>query len=159
LPSNKTLFIDLWAIGTSLERRVREKSLPQSSRKGYPLRKEKDLSRLKGAGPGKEVPRARPLRRHPLTIRQQIAELLKGAEYTAREISKILRVREREVYDHLPHVEKSLGPRVSIVSQPARCLNCGFVFKKRTRLTTPGRCPVCRSEHISDPVYKLPEKR
>ena len=90
-----------------------------------------------------------------LTIRQRIRQLLMEGEYTAKDISRILGLKEREVYDHLPHVEKSLGSGASVICEPARCLTCDFVFAKRKRLTNPGRCPVCRSEHISAPVYGI----
>jgi predicted Zn-ribbon and HTH transcriptional regulator len=48
-----------------------------------------------------------------------------------------------------------LRNEVSLITEPARCLDCGFVFKKRTRFTTPGRCPVCRSEAIAPPAYGI----
>ncbi len=88
-----------------------------------------------------------------MTIRQQIAALLKEGEYAARDISKILGITEKEVYEHLVHVEKSSGDKSGLIAQPARCLDCGFEFKKRKRFTTPSRCPVCRSEAITPPVY------
>ncbi|MFA6221204.1 MAG: serine O-acetyltransferase EpsC [Desulfomonilaceae bacterium] len=62
------------------------------------------------------------------------------------------------MYLHLPHIEKSLHTGRSVIGDPARCLDCGFIFKKRDRHTTPGRCPVCRSEAIQPPVYCYPEK-
>jgi serine O-acetyltransferase len=81
--------------------------------------------------------------------------MLREGEWSARDISRRLGIREREVYEHLPHVEKSLGGDAKLIAQPARCLDCGFVFKKRTRFTTPGKCPVCRSEAITAPVYGI----
>lgn len=90
-----------------------------------------------------------------LTIRQRIRQLLMDGEYTAKDISRILGIKEKEVYEHLPHVEKSLGNRLSLICDPARCLTCDYVFTKRKRLTTPGRCPVCRSEHVAAPVYGI----
>jgi transcriptional regulator len=88
--------------------------------------------------------------------------LLKTGEYSAKDISKILGIMEKEVYEHLAHVEKSSLYKKSIISDPARCLDCGFVFKKRTRFSTPSRCPACRSEAITTPLYSLvksgPEK-
>jgi len=85
--------------------------------------------------------------------------MLKAGAYTARDISRLLGIKEKEVYEHLPHVEKSLGNSVTIIREPARCLDCGFAFAKRTRFTTPGRCPQCRSESIVPPVYGIEEKR
>jgi hypothetical protein len=82
-----------------------------------------------------------------------MAQLLTENRLTARDLSGILGISEKDVYEHLPHVEKSLGNGTSIIVEPARCRSCDFVFKKRRRLTTPGRCPVCRSESITFPVF------
>jgi predicted Zn-ribbon and HTH transcriptional regulator len=79
--------------------------------------------------------------------------MLQEGLYTARDLSAILGIKEKEVYEHLPHVEKSLGKGANIISEPARCLACGFEFKKRRRFTTPGKCPLCRSESIVDPLF------
>jgi transcriptional regulator len=92
-----------------------------------------------------------------VTIRQHIAALLKEGEYTAKDISKIIGITEKEVYEHLVHVEKSSGGKHGLIAQPARCLDCGFEFKKRKRFTTPSRCPMCRSEAITPPVYGIGE--
>jgi transcriptional regulator len=89
------------------------------------------------------------------TIRRTLAQLLFEGEFSARDLSRLLSIREREVYEHLPHVAKSIGNLSTIISTPARCLDCGFVFKKRERLTTPGKCPVCRSEAVSPPLYGI----
>lgn len=89
------------------------------------------------------------------TIRQRIATMLKGQSLTVREISKALRISEKEVYYHLEHVQRSCGIKNKLISEPARCLDCGFVFRKRSKLSAPGRCPVCRSEAITMPMYGL----
>ncbi|MBM3299472.1 MAG: ArsR family transcriptional regulator [Deltaproteobacteria bacterium] len=98
-------------------------------------------------------------RRRALTTRQRILQLLKEGDRTARDLSRILGIREREVYEHLPHVEKTLGKGVSLIADPPRCLDCDFVFRKRTRHTTPGRCPICRSESVSPPKYGIRSDR
>jgi hypothetical protein len=91
------------------------------------------------------------------SIRQEIIDLLRGGPLSAKEISRALRVREREVYEHLGHVRLSLaaakGERLEV--EPSRCLGCGYVFRKRHRLTAPSRCPICRGSHISEPRYQV----
>lgn len=74
---------------------------------------------------------------------------------TVKDISMTLGLREKEVIEHLPHVEKSIGKRVSIIVEPPECLRCGFVFKKRNRFTTPSRCPECKSESVSAPILGI----
>jgi transcriptional regulator len=90
-----------------------------------------------------------------LTQRQRIIDVLKGSMLTAREISKAASIREKDVLEHLPHVARSLAAAkeaasARFVSEPSECISCGFVFRKRDRLRTPSRCPVCRSEEITE---------
>jgi hypothetical protein len=88
------------------------------------------------------------------TIRRRIRALLLEGPRTALEISSAVRRPEKEVASHLEHLRKSLhseGHR--LVQRPAECRGCGFVFRKRERLTAPGRCPVCKGESISDPSF------
>ncbi len=89
-----------------------------------------------------------------LTLRKKIAEALREESFDLREISKRFGVKEREALDHLEHIEKSIHPK-RLILEPASCQECGFSFKKRTRLSTPGRCPICRSEQISPPRFKI----
>ncbi|MGA2404003.1 MAG: ArsR family transcriptional regulator [Syntrophobacteraceae bacterium] len=42
------------------------------------------------------------------TIRREIMSLLSEAEYGAKSISQILRISEKEVYDHLGHIGRSV---------------------------------------------------
>ena len=89
------------------------------------------------------------------TVRREIVALLRGNSLTAREISERVRVQEREVLEHLEHIK--IARHVGLVVEPALCMACDFVFKKRERLKGPGRCPVCRSEHLSQPKFSVPE--
>ena len=53
---------------------------------------------------------------------------------TARDLSQLVRIREKEVASHLEHLEKSLKHSgKELVIEPAECLTCGFVFRDRTR--------------------------
>lgn len=89
-----------------------------------------------------------------LTARQKIIEALKGQMLTAREISQSVGIKEKEVLEHLPHIARTIaaneGAGLKLSVEPSRCLECGFVFRKRDRLKTPSRCPVCRSEEITE---------
>jgi transcriptional regulator len=90
------------------------------------------------------------------TTRQEIILLLTAGQHGAKSISKILRISEKEVYEHLSHINwsvKSQKKKLSII--PARCLECGYVFESRNRFTSPGKCPRCRGEHIQDPEYGI----
>ena len=93
------------------------------------------------------------------TVRRKILSHLRGGPLTARQISSQIGIPEKEVYAHLPHVKKTVGNLgESLAITPAECNGCGFLFRKRERPTRPGRCPVCRSESISEPQFAVRRK-
>jgi hypothetical protein len=92
------------------------------------------------------------------TPRQAIKELLQEETLTSLELSRLLSLPEKEVLDHLEHIARAPGPGHRFLLTPAECKHCGFVFRKRERLTTPSRCPRCRHESIRRPRFALVEK-
>ncbi|HEX9860288.1 MAG TPA: transcriptional regulator [Nitrospirota bacterium] len=89
------------------------------------------------------------------TVRQRIRDYLKGGERSIRDISQELRISEKEALDHLEHIALARGGDERLVVTPSECGSCGYVFKKRERLGKPGRCPVCKGEKISQPLYRM----
>jgi transcriptional regulator len=90
------------------------------------------------------------------TIRQQIVTFLARDEQSALDISASLRIREKEVYDHLSHIKRSLASQQKRLNlRPAQCLECGYLFRDRKRLTKPSKCPRCKGTHIQDPKYRV----
>jgi predicted Zn-ribbon and HTH transcriptional regulator len=90
------------------------------------------------------------------TIRQQMIALLSEQARSARDLSQMLSIQEKEVYSHLSHIARSVGSRRhKLVIIPFRCLSCGYVFDDRKRFTRPGRCPRCKGERIEEPRYKV----
>jgi transcriptional regulator len=90
------------------------------------------------------------------TPRQAIRRLLAAAPHTAFELSALVHLPEKEVIPHLEHLARSLrgaGERLEI--EPARCRDCGYVFRHRRRLARPSACPGCRSQHLSAPVFRV----
>ncbi len=82
--------------------------------------------------------------------------LLSQGVHSARGLSQMLRIQEKEVYGHLSHIARSVVPqRQRLVVIPSRCLMCGYVFDKRKRFTRPGRCPRCKRERIEEPRYQV----
>lgn len=91
-----------------------------------------------------------------VTVRQAIRALLQDEALTALEISERVGVREREVVEHLQHLQRSLGRgRERLAVETSRCIDCGFRFRKRERLTRPGRCPKCGSERVAPPRFSI----
>ena len=94
------------------------------------------------------------------TLRQNLIDLLMAEPLTAKDISALLHIPEKEVFGHLSHVAKSAqasGHRLVIT--PSVCRSCGFVFNKRTKLTKPGKCPICKGTYCDEPLFALQEER
>jgi predicted Zn-ribbon and HTH transcriptional regulator len=90
------------------------------------------------------------------TIRQQIIALLTDAEMDARELSQETGIKEKEVYEHLTYISRTLdakGRKIKI--RPSECLKCGYVFKDRKRFTRPSRCPKCRQSYLTYPSFTI----
>lgn len=93
-------------------------------------------------------------------MRQQIAEGLTGTLCSAHQLAGMFRIREREVEEHLTHIVKTVARDRTrqFVIDPASCFKCAYVFRGRTKLTTPSRCPKCKSEGISPPRFGIQTK-
>ena len=95
------------------------------------------------------------------TVRDALARALGEGPATAKDLSGLVSIREKDVEGHLEHLARSLrhhGERLAVA--PAHCLACGFTFKDRTRLSRPGACPQCRGTRIEPPVFSIePEQR
>ncbi|MGE5894525.1 MAG: transcriptional regulator [bacterium] len=90
------------------------------------------------------------------TIRHEIIAVLTERPLSAKGVSAAVRISEKEVYDHLDHIQRSLNiGEQELVIAPARCRKCGFLFRKRERFKKPGRCPVCKGEAIEEPLFSI----
>ena len=93
------------------------------------------------------------------TVREAIREELLRGPATARDLSERVSIREKDVAEHLEHLEKSLRARGErLVVEPASCIACGYAFASRARLTRPGACPQCRSTRIDPPAFRIQAK-
>lgn len=90
------------------------------------------------------------------TLRQKMIEVLQKAPMDRRDLSQALRISEKEVVAHLPHVAKSVVARGMLWQvQPACCESCGYTYKDRKRLSTPSKCPRCRHSRIRGPWFQV----
>lgn len=90
------------------------------------------------------------------TVRAELRRVLREGSFTARDLSARVGIGEKDVAGHLEHLSRSLKPsgeRLEI--DPARCLGCGFVFKDRTRLSKPSRCPGCKGQRLTPARYRV----
>ena len=101
-------------------------------------------------------PRPYKLTERHATVRSALRETLREGPLTARDLSARVGIGEKEVFGHLEHVARSLrhsSERLRV--EPAQCLACGFVFKERTRLSKPSKCPACRSQRMDPPRFVI----
>jgi predicted Zn-ribbon and HTH transcriptional regulator len=89
-----------------------------------------------------------------MTRREEIIKLLMEKELSIQEIANLYRTDSRDILDDFEHIKKSIKPR-KIVSRAAYCKKCGFVFKERSRISTPSKCPRCKSEWIAPKMFKI----
>jgi predicted Zn-ribbon and HTH transcriptional regulator len=113
-----------------------------------------------------------PLRRLEITLASQgPRKKSRGRSATDREVSVLecavaaaaewLVTADRDLLslgevEGLAHVARSLrrtAERLRV--EPAQCLDCGFVFRRRTRLDRPSACPICRNQHIGPPRFAV----
>lgn len=94
------------------------------------------------------------------TKRRELMSLLAGDALTAHELSGLAGIPEKDVVSHLEHIAQTArrsGGRLRVT--PASCRLCGYIFRKRDRLSTPGRCPACRRGSLDPPVFSLEERK
>jgi len=91
------------------------------------------------------------------TPRQRIIDLITGTRLSSYQLAQMLGIPERQVEAHLAHVVRTLAhdPSHRFILDPSTCPDCGFVFRDRTKLTRPSRCPHCRSEGVTAPRYGI----
>ncbi len=93
------------------------------------------------------------------TVRKEIIAVLMERPSTARDLSAMVGIPEREVAGHLEHIRRTIsqsGKHLTVRS--AECKKCGFVFTKREKLTRPGKCPVCKGESIREPHFLIEDR-
>ncbi|HTK86830.1 MAG TPA: hypothetical protein VL329_03820 [Nitrospiraceae bacterium] len=91
------------------------------------------------------------------TSRQYLMDLLTGSTHSSYELAALLGIPERDIEHHLLHIVKSLARDRTrrFMLESSTCHDCRYVFRERTRLTRPSRCPRCRSEAISAPRFTI----
>jgi len=93
------------------------------------------------------------------TIRRTIHDALTEGAFSAHELSAMAGIPERDVASHLESIVRSAKRHgEQFIVEPARCEVCDFLFRKRERLATPSRCPVCKSERVHPPKFRLAAK-
>lgn len=90
------------------------------------------------------------------TIRQEIISLLDKGPLTARDISQLVSITEKDVYHHLASIEKTVRHQKNKVHvEPYYCVDCGFQFKNRKTFKKPSKCPGCKDGRIASAVFMI----
>ncbi len=90
------------------------------------------------------------------TIRQEIIELLIYTPCTAKDVSHVVRISEKEFFEHLPHISKSLiRYKQKLIVKPYICLACNYEFTDRKKFDRPTKCPKCREQRIEPATFKI----
>jgi hypothetical protein len=88
-----------------------------------------------------------------MTVRKEIIELLSKEKMSIRELALYFRITTDEAADDLLHVARSIYPKQELKMDISICKKCGFMFKERTKLKPPSKCPKCRHEKITEPKF------
>lgn len=92
------------------------------------------------------------------TRRRSVAKVLRARPMTVMEISRQFGIPIKLALAEVEHIRRSLrgghaGEKFHV--RESACVSCGFAFRGRSRLTAPSRCPICRSERISEPEFSI----
>ena len=89
------------------------------------------------------------------TTRQRIADLLRREPAEAAELAREFEITAGTALSHLEHVARSLeGTDEQLLVAPPECGDCGF-DDFDDLLNRPSRCPNCKSEDVSEPVFTI----
>lgn len=87
-----------------------------------------------------------------MTRRQQIIEVLQNNKQTTQQLANYFQCNLKDIIEDLEHIQKSIKPKKLKIS-PAYCRSCNFVFKERSKISKPSKCPRCKSEWIEAQMF------
>lgn len=86
--------------------------------------------------------------------REEIIGLLSKEPHSAQQLANYYKVELPEILEDLEHIKFSIRPR-KLEMIPAQCKSCGFLFKERSRIKKPSKCPRCKNERIMAPLFTI----
>lgn len=92
------------------------------------------------------------------TRRERIVKLLTRNEPASLDdLCQELKVFDKRlILEDLHHIALTLRRTNSkLIMLPPTCLSCGFVFKDLKKPKLPSRCPKCKSERITQPLFQI----
>ena len=89
-----------------------------------------------------------------MTRRQEIIQILQESKQSAQQLANYFQTTLKEIVEDLEHIGKSIKPK-KLKIDAAYCKKCNFVFKERSKVSKPGKCPRCRSEWIEAQMFSI----
>ena len=89
-----------------------------------------------------------------MTRRQEIIQMLEMGEWSLERLANYFRTTLKDLLLDFEHIPKSIRPRKLKIT-PACCNKCGYLFRDRTRINRPSKCPMCKSEWIEPAKYRI----
>lgn len=89
-----------------------------------------------------------------MTRRQEIIEILQQNKQTAQQLANYFETTLNDILEDLQHIGKSIKPK-KLKTTPAYCRSCNFVFRERSKVNKPSKCPKCRSEWIEAQTFYI----
>jgi len=91
-----------------------------------------------------------------LTRREEIIKILKSNSMTIQELADYFDVSYSRIIEDIESIRKTIRTHsMRFFVAPAECLNCGFVFRDRSRVDDPKKCPKCHSERIAPQKFRI----
>lgn len=88
-------------------------------------------------------------------FRKELIKLLENNPLAISEIATLTGEKFTTIESDLQHLAKSLKhQRFKMVVKPAHCRDCNFKFDEH-KLLRPGKCPVCKSHDIDEPLVAI----
>jgi len=90
-----------------------------------------------------------------MSVRRDLIKILSAQPRSVSSIARELGLDRRDVEDDLRHAIRSAAAAGhTIIVEPARCKQCGFVFGD-DRLAKPSKCPECRGTRLYEPQIRI----
>jgi len=95
----------------------------------------------------------------PATRREEIIEMLRVRSMRLIDVANDFLTTPDDIAIDLEHIAKSIYPTEVLRLEVPTCTKCGYAFKWRKKVKSPSRCPSCKGERITDPVFFIESRK
>ncbi len=89
------------------------------------------------------------------TTRERMTDRLREEPLSAAALAREFDVEAGVALDHVRHIARSLAETDErLLVAPPECRDCGF-DRFDDRANRPSRCPECKSEDVSEPLFRV----